>query len=637
MKSIIKFTILSVIALVASLTVCQAQNSFSDIKNAALQGDEHAQYVIGICYRDGKFVQQDNVEAVKWFRKSAEQGFAISQCELGLCYIKGKGVQQNFAEAVKWLRKSAVQGYDDGQFLLGMCYLGGLGVKEDVSLGFEWIRKAAKQGHKAAIEALKNEESPINSSDARTGSSTSGSKLQAGQRAVKVINGVEFAFRWCPPGTFMMGSPAGESQRGNNENQHRVTLTKGFWMLETEVTQKQWKAVMGNNPSEFKGDNLPVEGVSWDDCHDFCKKCAQLGIPVELPTEAQWEYACRAGTTRPYAGNLDAMAWYDKNSNNKTNPVGTKRSNAWGLYDMHGNVSEWCEDWEGDYPSGSATDPTGPSSGSFLICRGGCWNFYYGRCRSASRGIGKHDGKSSFLGFRVVKSNNDQVYAVKPASISNNNEKTSAKEAITQQLIDEVARAISDSHTQRKIDPEGAINNLKLIRNDVRRNSYINSTQRDKLIHQLNKAISKVQQSADEMVRNNHERAMKIAEEKDKILAKRQKAAGQRGVKTINGVEFAFRWCPPGTFMMGSPESDKSANAYLHRETLAEGFWIMETEVTQKQWKAIMGNNPSYFMGDTCQLKAFRGTSVNLFANSAIRQGCLCSCQRKYNGNTLVG
>ncbi len=194
---------------------------------------------------------------------------------------------------------------------------------------------------------------------------------KAGERKTYTVNGVEFAFRWCPAGTFMMGSPTSEEGRYDDEKQHRVTLTKGFWMMEMEVTQKQWKAVMENNPSNFKGDDLPVECVSWNDCQEFCRKCSALGLPVLLPTEAQWEYACRAGSTDAYAGNLDDMAWYYKNSGSKTHPVGTKNPNAWGLYDMHGNVWEWCQDWKGDYPKGSVTDPTGPANGSLRVSRSG--------------------------------------------------------------------------------------------------------------------------------------------------------------------------------------------------------------------------------------------------------------------------
>ena len=251
---------------------------------------------------------------------------------------------------------------------------------------------------KAKLEERKRREEEAKKHDL----SVPGTK--AGEKKTVTVNGVEFAFRWCPEGTFMMGSPSGEDGRYGDEKQHQVTLTKGFWMLETEVTQKQWKAIMGSNPSHFKGDNLPVENVSWNDCQEFCKKCALLGMPVQLPTEAQWEYACRAGSTGPYAGNLDEMAWFEDNSGRKTHPVGTKKPNAWGLYDMHGNVWEWCADWyDGDYPSGSVTDPIGPSNGSDRVVRGGSWCYYARRCRSAYRGYRAPGGRDDDLGFRVLR------------------------------------------------------------------------------------------------------------------------------------------------------------------------------------------------------------------------------------------
>ena len=196
------------------------------------------------------------------------------------------------------------------------------------------------------------------------------------------LSSIGMEFIPIPPGSFMMGSPSNESGRYDNEKQHRVTLTKGFHMQTTEVTQRQWKAVMGNNPSNFKncGDNCPVEEVSWNDVQDFIRKLNQRegGSKYRLPTEAEWEYAARAGTTTRFSfgddeGRLGEYAWYSGNSGRKTHSVGQKTPNAWDLYDMHGNVWEWCQDWYGDYPSGSVTDSIGPSSGSRRVIRGGSW------------------------------------------------------------------------------------------------------------------------------------------------------------------------------------------------------------------------------------------------------------------------
>ena len=239
---------------------------------------------------------------------------------------------------------------------------------------------------------------------------------KAGERLVKTVEGVEFAFRWCPPGTFTMGKPESEEGRWD-ETQHEVTLTKGFWMLETEVTQAMWQSVMGESIQQkagqgtwshaLKGEgaNYPMYYVNGDDCQAFCRRLSEkIGMNITQPTEAQWEYACRAGTTGAYAGNgLDAMGWYADNAGNGTHPVGQKQANAWGLYDMHGNVWERCRDWYDDYPSGAVTDPAGPSdSDAKRVLRGGGWDGNANCCRSARRG-GTYDGNRHFnVGFRVI-------------------------------------------------------------------------------------------------------------------------------------------------------------------------------------------------------------------------------------------
>jgi formylglycine-generating enzyme required for sulfatase activity len=221
---------------------------------------------------------------------------------------------------------------------------------------------------------------------------------------ITLPGGVMMEMVWCPPGTFTMGTPKDEKVPTYGftykDTQHQVTLTKGFWMGKTEVTQVQWKSVMGNNPSEHNGDALPVERVSWEKCQIFCER---LGL--QLPTEAQWEYACRAGSTGPYAGsgNLDEMGWYKDNSEEKTHPVGTKQPNAWGLYDMHGNVCEWCADWHGDYSDGAETDPKGGRFGDSRVCRGGGYAYRANSCRSASRFGSSPSSGDSGQGFRVVR------------------------------------------------------------------------------------------------------------------------------------------------------------------------------------------------------------------------------------------
>jgi formylglycine-generating enzyme required for sulfatase activity len=233
-------------------------------------------------------------------------------------------------------------------------------------------------------------------------------KPEAGSNKMTTVDlgdGVELDLAWIPAGTFQMGSPESEKDRVGGETQHSVTLSRGFWVGIYEVTQTQWEKVMGNNPSRFKGPNLPVEKVSWEDCQAFIQKLnAQApGGGFRLPTEAEWEYACRAGTSGAYAGELDAMGWYKSNSGSKTHDVGGKQPNSWGLYDMHGNVREWCEDWYRVYPSGTVTDPAGPGSGSVRVDRGGGWYNLGGNCRSAIRRRGNPSNRYSVLGFRLAR------------------------------------------------------------------------------------------------------------------------------------------------------------------------------------------------------------------------------------------
>ena len=225
-------------------------------------------------------------------------------------------------------------------------------------------------------------------------------------------------------GTFKMGAPLGESGREKFETQHQVTLTKPYYIGVFEVTQKQWKLVMGSNPSKFSGDKRPVEQVSWDairgdsetynwpessavDANSFIGRLrARTGLEFDLPTEAQWEYACRAGRTTAYSygvsENGDYM-WYSSNSSSQTHEVGTKKPNEWELYDMHGNVREWCLDAWSDFETAAVVDPKGGSSGGTRVFRGGDWDRFAGYCRSASRSSWFSYSTDDSWGFRLSR------------------------------------------------------------------------------------------------------------------------------------------------------------------------------------------------------------------------------------------
>lgn len=237
---------------------------------------------------------------------------------------------------------------------------------------------------------------------------------------VELGGGVQLDMVWCPAGTYACGRPGCRGGPYDDERHIQVVLTKGFWLGKYEVTQAQWEAVMGTTPSYFKnvGKNAPVENVSWNDCQEFIRKLNDIipGGGFRLPTEMEWEYACRAGTTNAfhYGNDLDAtMANFDGNfpygngrreaCRRQTMPVGSFQPNAWGLYDMHGNVWEWCSDWYG-YPIGrSIIDYTGHNSGSARVDRGGSWYSGARGCRSANRDKNPPDFRSSSLGLRLAR------------------------------------------------------------------------------------------------------------------------------------------------------------------------------------------------------------------------------------------
>jgi formylglycine-generating enzyme required for sulfatase activity len=342
--------------------------------------------------------------------------------------------------------------------------------------------------------------------------------------------------------------PAGKFMMGEVEDQHEVTLSKPFYMGVTDVTQAQYEAVIGTNPSQFKGPTNPVEMVSWDDAAGFCKKLSEKARQaVRLPTEAEWEYACRAGTKTHFCfgdaeEGLGDYAWYDANSGRTTHPVGQKKPNAWGLYDVHGNVWQWCADWYGDYPKGAVTDPQGAVSGSRRVQRGGCWIDNSDYCRVACRfwDIPGYRDYVIGLGFRVVVS-----LAI---------EKVKAPAAA--KPVDEAVPAPTEKAEAPAVakPADGAV-----------------------------PVWAKVSQLQTDSAR------------KAGVLVAKELDLG-------GGVTMKLVFIPAGKFMMGSPESEKGREAKegpQHEVTLSKPFYMGVTEVTQAQYQAVIGSNPSQFEGPT--------------------------------------
>ena len=250
-------------------------------------------------------------------------------------------------------------------------------------------------------------------------SAAAGTGLKAGDRREWTIAGVDFAFRWIPAAQFVMGSPPDVPCWGDDERQHTVEITSGFWMQETEVTQAQWEALVGSKPSHFKAAKLPVESVSWWNVQAFLQELnARGGGGYRLPTEAEWEYAAKAGNTGPFgfacddytsancgssASCLEPYAWYGRNSSGTTHPVGSKLPNAWGLYDVSGNVWEWVWDWYWKFEKGSERNPRGPSSGEYRVLRGGSWSNIARNLRATDRGGYLPTAKNINIGFRCAR------------------------------------------------------------------------------------------------------------------------------------------------------------------------------------------------------------------------------------------
>ena len=316
------------------------------------------------------------------------------------------------------LEQRAENGDARAMFELSQCYRYGKGVEKSMRLANQWVIRAAEAGNTQAISFCEEMGLPFTPQAPAVATST--------RPATYTVRGVSFTMIPVEGGTFTMGATAeqGSDARDNEKPAHQVTLSS-YSIGQTEVTQELWQAVMGSNPSEFKGNNLPVEQVSWDDCQTFISKLNQLtGQNFRLPTEAEWEYAARGGNRSKgykYAGSnsLNDVAWFWQNSgdsyltgewdwnsiksnNCKTHPVATKWPNELGLFDMSGNVGELCQDWVGSYSTTSQTNPTGPASGSNRVHRGGCWYGIARGCRVSYRYYFTPSNTGNFLGLRLA-------------------------------------------------------------------------------------------------------------------------------------------------------------------------------------------------------------------------------------------
>jgi len=433
--------------------------------------------------------------------------------------------------------------------------------------------------------------------------------------------------RWIWPGSFLMGSAEKAELEGWPETpQQLVTISRAFWMFDTPCTQELWQAVMGENPSGFKGDHRPVEKVSWEDCQGFLSRINERcpGLELTLPTEAEWEYGCRAGTDTPiYAGDspLDEIAWYDKNAGSETHNVAELLPNAWGLYDTLGNVWEWCRDFGGrPYSSEAVSDPAQltDSESANRVIRGGSWAISALYVRAACRFGFRPGYRYLNLGFRCSSSGSEPSTGGRRPQLARSQRAVRGRRPIAEPAGDSEPASedrgvrISAGDAEYSPVPQGPVVRIRTDLEDVflcqtPRPKWARRTGRDQ--YGLWAEFTVPQEQAEDVTQR-------------------------------------MRWIPPGRFLMGSPESEPGRygdEGPQHEAVVRGGFWLFDTPCTQALWEAVMGENPSEFKGknrpvetvswDDCQefipklSDAVRGLQLRLPSETQWEYACRASTE----------
>ncbi len=418
---------------------------------------KEAQSILFVMYLEGWGVSKSDDNAVEMLRKASGLSLAEAQFGIGELYNKGNKdlkIKPDVDKTVKWFRRAAENGHAQAQNYMGTIYYQGIGVTKSVKDAKYWWQKAADQGNEDAKEALRNlakAEAKVKAKAEAEAKAAEEARKKAYEEAFHnktfTVNGVSFEMIAVKGGTFTMGgtSEQGGDCEDDEKPAHIVTLSDYYigkfevtvgvfrefvnetnyrtdadkegwsWVWTGSTWEKKngvnWKCNANGSVRNSSEDNHPVIHVSWNDAKAFCKwLTGKTGQTFRLPTEAEWEYAARGGNKSngyKFSGSnsIDNVAWYTSNSGSMTHPVGTKSPNELGIYDMTGNVWEWCQDWYGNYSSGSQTNPHGHSTGSSRVCRGGGWNYYAKHCRVSNRDYRTQDNGYIILGFRLAADN----------------------------------------------------------------------------------------------------------------------------------------------------------------------------------------------------------------------------------------